>query len=135
MTERPKPGSIVHVEFHVKEPKKMEKFYGSVFGWKFQEVPGLDYSLFEAANGPPGGVGGLQPGNWEEGVLNYILVESIDDHVKRIEKAGGKVLAPKMEVPGQGWFAIFRDPAGTKMALWQQNPAAIGTSTDRHDDR
>ncbi len=30
MAEQPKPGSIVHVEFHVKEPKKVEKFYGSL---------------------------------------------------------------------------------------------------------
>ena len=48
MAEEPKPGSIVHVEFHVKEPKKVEKFYGSLFGWKFEAVPGMDYSLFEA---------------------------------------------------------------------------------------
>jgi len=134
MAERPKPGSIVHVEFHVKEPKKVEKFYGNLFGWKFTPVPGMDYALFEAPSGPPGGVGGLQPGNWEEGVLNYILVNSVDDHVKRIEKAGGKVLTPKMEVPGQGWFALFQDPAGTKMALWQQNPAALNTPSDRHTE-
>ena len=134
MAERPKPGSIVHVEFHVKEPKKVEKFYSSLFGWKFNPVPGMDYSLFEAPSGPPGGVGGLQPGNWEEGIINYILVNSVDDHVKRIEKAGGKVLTPKMEVPGQGWFALFQDPAGTKMALWQQNPAALNTPSDRHTE-
>ena len=94
----------------------------------------MEYSLFEAPSGPPGGVGGLQPGNWAEGVLNYILVNSVDDHVKRIEKAGGKVLTPKMEVPGQGWFALFQDPAGTKMALWQQNPAALNTPSDRHTE-
>ena len=138
MAERPKPGSIVHVEFHVKDPKKVEKFYGSLFGWKFQEVPGMSYSLFEPPSGPPGGVGGLQPGNWEEGVVNYILVSSVDDYTKKIKKAGGKVLTSKLEVPGQGWFALFQDPAGTRMALWEQNPAALGGSTDRHaedDDR
>jgi predicted enzyme related to lactoylglutathione lyase len=42
MADRPKPGSIVHVEFHAKDPKKLEKFYGSLFGWKFQEVPGMN---------------------------------------------------------------------------------------------
>jgi len=124
MPEQPKPGSIVHVEFHVKEPKKVEKFYGSLFGWKFQEVPGMDYSLFEAPSGPGGGVGGLQPGNWEAGVINYIGVNSIDEYETKIERAGGKILVPKAEVPGQGWFIVFEDPSGTKMALWQQNPQA-----------
>ena len=134
MADRPKPGSIVHVEFHAKDPKKLEKFYGSLFGWKFQEVPGMNYSLFEAPSGPPGGVGGLEPGNWQPGITNYILVNSVDDHMKRIEKAGGKIVSPKLEVPGQGWFALFQDPAGITVALWQQNPKALGTPTDRHDD-
>ena len=122
MAELPKPGSIVHVEFHVKEPKKVEKFYASLFGWKFQDVPGLNYSLFQAPSGPGGGVGELQPGNWHPGVINYILVNSIDDDVGKIKKAGGKVVVPKSKVPNQGWFAVFEDPSGTRMALWQQNP-------------
>src|SRR5437867_9229781 len=79
MAETPKPGSIVHVEFHVKEPKKVEKFYASLFGWKFQEVPGMNYSVFQAPSGPGGGIGGLQPGNWPPGVINYISVNSVDE--------------------------------------------------------
>ncbi len=122
MADQPKPGSIVHVEIHVKEPKKLEKFYASLFGWKFQEVPGINYSLFEAPSGPGGGIGGLQPGNWQPGVVNYILVNSIDEHVEKVKKAGGKIISPKSDVMGQGWFAIFEDPSGTRMALWQQNP-------------
>src|SRR5437773_2203016 len=51
MADQPKPGSIVHVEFHVKDRKKVENFYGSLFGWKFQEVPELNYSIFEAPSG------------------------------------------------------------------------------------
>src|SRR5207245_2376008 len=115
MADRPKPGAIVHVEFHVKEPKKVEKFYESLFGWKFQEVPGMNYSLFQAPSGPAGGIGGLQPGNWQPGVINYILVNSVDEHVEKIKKAGGKIVAPKNEVPGQGWFAILEAPSGIRL--------------------
>lgn len=122
--ELPKPGSIVHVEFHVRDPKKVEKFYGSLFGWKFQPVPGMDYSLFQAPSGPGGGVGGLEPGNWQAGVITYIGVDSVDEYSRKIERAGGKIIMPKAEVPGQGWFAVFEDPSGTRMALWQQNPQA-----------
>jgi len=124
MADPPKTGSIVHVEFHVKEPKKVEKFYATVFGWKFQAVPGIDYSLFEAPSGPGGGVGGLQPGNWQPGVINYLSVPSVDEYQEKVKKAGGKILMPKADVMGQGWFAIFEDPSGTRMALWQQNPNA-----------
>ena len=61
MAEQPQPGSIVHVEFHVKEPKKLEAFYGSLFGWKFDTVPGMAYSLFQAPVGPGGGRGDPSP--------------------------------------------------------------------------
>jgi predicted enzyme related to lactoylglutathione lyase len=124
VVEQPKPGSIVHVEFHVKEPKKLEAFYGSLFGWKFQEVPGMNYSLFQAPSGPGGGVGTMQPGNWPSGIINYIFVDSVEKYEGRIKKAGGKIISPKMEIPGQGWFAVFEDPSGTRMALWEQNPNA-----------
>jgi predicted enzyme related to lactoylglutathione lyase len=125
MAEQPKPGSIVHVEFHVKEPKKVERFYQSLFGWKFDPVPGMDYSLFQAPSGPGGGVGGLQPGNWQPGIINYIFVESVQEYEDKVKRAGGKIIAPKMEVPGQGWFAVFEDPSGTRMALWEPNPKSM----------
>jgi predicted enzyme related to lactoylglutathione lyase len=124
MVEQPKPGGIVHVEFHVKEPKKLEAFYGNLFGWKFEAVPGMDYSLFQAPSGPGGGVGTLQPGNWPSGIINYIYVDSVEKFEGKIKKAGGKIISPKMEIPGQGWFAVFEDPSGTRMALWEQNPKA-----------
>jgi uncharacterized protein len=124
MAEEPKTGSIVHVEFHVKDRKKVEKFYGTVFGWKFNEVPGIDYSLFQAASGPGGGVGGLQPGNWQPGIINYLSVPSVDEYQEKVKRAGGKIIVPKASVMDQGWFAVFEDPSGTRMALWQQNPNA-----------
>jgi predicted enzyme related to lactoylglutathione lyase len=124
MAEQPRLGSIVHVEFHVKDPKKLENFYGGLFGWKFQAVPGMNYSLFHAPSGPGGGIGTLQPGNWPSGIINYILVDSVEQYEGKIKKAGGKIISPKMEVPGQGWFAVFEDPSGTRLALWEQNPNA-----------
>src|SRR5438094_10309976 len=121
MAETPKPGSIVHVEFHVKEPKKVEKFYASLFGWKFQEVPAMNYSVFQAPSGPGGGIGGLQPGNWPPGVINYISVDSVADYKEELKKAGGQINAPKNEVAGQGLFAIVQDPSRTRMALGEAN--------------
>jgi predicted enzyme related to lactoylglutathione lyase len=124
VAEEPKPGSIVHVEFAVKDPKKVEKFYGNLFGWKFEEVPGMNYWLFQPPSGPGGGVGPLQDPNQPTGITNYIFVNSIDEYEKKIVKAGGKITTPKLEVPGQGWMSWFEDPAGTRMALWQPNPEA-----------
>lgn len=118
MAATPKPGSIVHVEFHSRDPARTKKFYSGVFGWKFQEIPEMEYATFEAPSGPGGGVTrpmeGMQPG-----VLNYILSASIERTSERIERAGGTILVPKSEIPNVGWFAIFRDPEGTVNALYQ----------------
>src|SRR3989442_15617291 len=102
MADRTKPGAIVHVEFHVKEPKKVEKFYESLFGWKFQEVPGMNYSLFEAPSGPAGGMGGLKPGDSQPGAINYILVNRVADRVQEVKKAGVQSVTPKDKRPPQG---------------------------------
>lgn len=118
---RPKAGSIVHVEFHSRDPAKTRRFYGEVFGWKFKDVPKMDYTLFEAPSPPHGGLmtpmEGMPPG-----VLNYILSDSIDVTLERIEEAGGTVLTPKTEIPNMGWSAVFRDPEGTVQALFENKP-------------
>ncbi len=119
MAEAPKPGSIVHIELPVKDRDRAKKFYGDLFGWKFQDMPEMDYTLFETANGPGGGLFVPQEGQYDKGALNYILVEDVDAKSKEIEAAGGAVIGPKVEVPGQGWFAVFKDPEGTTLAIWK----------------
>src|SRR5438477_4976096 len=122
MAEPPKPGSIVHVEFHVKEPKKVEKFYASPFGWKFQEVPGMNYSIFQAPSGPGGGIGGLQPGNWASGVINYIAVNSVEEYQEKSRRPAERSSHRRMRSrardgspssripPGRGWPCGSRIP-------------------------
>lgn len=123
MADEQLPGSIVHMEFAVKDPDQMKAFYGDLFGWKFQDFPETNTSTFQAPSGPGGSVRFLERGE-PPGTLNYILVRSIDEYVRRIEKAGGKILLKKQEVPGQGWLAWFKDPSGAMAALWEPNGAA-----------
>ncbi len=123
MEEAPKPGSIVHIEFPVKDAERAKKFYGDLFGWTFQDIPEMNYTLFETSNPPGGGLFVPQEGQWApKGAVNYILVEDIDAKSKEIEAAGGKILQPTTEVPGQGWTAVFEDPEGVTMALWKSAP-------------
>jgi uncharacterized protein len=48
-----------------------------------------------------------------------IGVPSIDEYVKKIEAAGGKVITPKGEVPDMGYYAYFKDTEGNVMGLWE----------------
>ena len=46
-----KQGDICHLELPVKDTKRAKAFYGEVFGWKFTDVPGMNYTLFETPDG------------------------------------------------------------------------------------
>lgn len=115
-----KPGAIVHVEFHSPDPDRTKAFYSKVFGWKFEDIPAMNYATFRAPSGPGGGL--QRPGDKGPMVLNYILSSEIDETAEAIEANGGSVLIPKSEIPGVGWWALFQDPAGLTMALYQSLP-------------
>ena len=40
---------------------------------------------------------------------------------KRWKKLRGKVIKPKAEVPGHGWFAVCMDTENDEFALWEAN--------------
>ncbi|MBN8646201.1 MAG: hypothetical protein J0L61_13285 [Planctomycetes bacterium] len=52
-------------------------------------------------------------------VTFYIMVDDVDASLAEIAKRGGSMLVPKMEVPGMGWFAWFKDPEGNAVGLWK----------------
>jgi predicted enzyme related to lactoylglutathione lyase len=118
-----KPGSIVHVELHSADPAKSKSFYGEVFGWKFEEIPEMNYTMWKAPNEPAGGLMKTMEGRPPQ-VLNYILSESVENTLRDITGAGGIVIQPKMEIPGQGWWALFQEPGGTMMAIYENLPQA-----------
>lgn len=118
--------AIVHFDMMADDTDRAKTFYEKLFDWKFQKYPGpVDYYLVETADleGKPGVGGGLgkrqQPG---QGVTNYIGVESVDDSAAKVEQLGGKVIQPKMEVPGFGWMVVCLDPEGNPLGLWQDMP-------------
>jgi len=114
---QPKEGSLVHVEIHSNDPVRTKQFYGNVFGWKFTDVPEMNYILWTAPKEPGGGLqhhGGRGPH-----VLDYLYSDNIDATLRRVSAAGGTVLQTRMEIPGQGWWAMFQEPGGTVMALYQ----------------
>ena len=109
--------SIVHIEIPLNAVDKDTQFYADVFGWEIQPIPEMDYTMFASGN-----VGGgfmpvgehYQPGD----VLVYLGSEDIEADLKRIEAAGGKTVMPKTEIPNTGWFGVFTDPTGNRLALY-----------------
>lgn len=120
-----KPGSFVHIEVASTDPERTRKFFEDVFEWEFESHPEMDYHTYAAPSGPGGGL--MKPmENQPPGILNYLLSHDIDADVKKIQESGGRVLQPKMEIPGVGWWASFQEPTGIVLALFQSSrpPAA-----------
>lgn len=118
-----KPGSFVHIEIASSDPERTKKFFEDVFEWDFESVPEMNYHTYEAPSPPHGGL--MSPmENQRPGILNYLLSGDIDTDVKRIEAAGGRILQPKMEIPGVGWWASFEEPTGIVLALFETKQSA-----------
>ncbi|RKY88258.1 hypothetical protein DRQ09_03125 [candidate division KSB1 bacterium] len=112
------PNNICHIEIPTVDFNVSTGFYGEVFGWKIEYIPENDYAVFDTGESPGGGfpkVDKITSG----GILIYIMVEDIGRMLKKIEKAGGKIITPRTEIPETGWFAIFSDPEGNFLGLFQ----------------
>ena len=51
-------------------------------------------------------------------VRPYLLVDDIDAAVATVEKSGGEIAHPPMDIPGHGKFAIYIQ-GGNHHGLWQ----------------
>lgn len=117
----------VHFDFPADDPERAIKFYSQVFGWKFEKWEGpMEYWLI--TTGPkeePGVNGGMgRRGDPDMGVVNTIDVPSVDEYVRKITAAGGKVLQPKMAIPGVGWYATCQDTEGNAFGIMHDDPSA-----------
>jgi len=51
-------------------------------------------------------------------VVFYIGVDDVEKKLKEVEKAGGKTVKTKSEVPRFGWEALFKDVFGNILGLF-----------------
>lgn len=110
--------NVVHVEIPSENVDAAAKFYESLFGWKILPVPEMDYTMWEDGSGSGGGFPKASTENPAGQVLVYIHSDDIEADLKQVEKLGGTVLQPKMEIPQTGWFGVFKDPSGNVLAVY-----------------
>jgi hypothetical protein len=118
---------VIHYEISAENPERASEFYRKVFGWKFEKWQGpVEYFLIMTGEGQgiDGGLGRRMKGERAE-TVNTIDVSSVDEFSEKISKAGGKVVRPKMAVPGVGWLAYCQDTEGTLFGIMQDDPNAL----------
>ncbi|MFQ5843466.1 MAG: VOC family protein [Planctomycetota bacterium] len=120
----PQDGTWCHVEIPAADPEAAKKFYGEVFGWTFQDIPEMNYTLYATREGAVGGGIMKKADEVPQQMVNYVCVSDIPATTQRIENNGGKILHPEMAVGNVGWMAWVQDPFGNLFALWKGNAEA-----------
>ena len=120
--ERHEPGVPCWVDLGTGDIPKGAEFYSALFGWKVElggeEVGG--YSIANLRNRAVAGLGPqMNPGRpyWN----SYVSVASADDAVAKAKANGGTVVMEPMDVMDAGRMAIFADPIGAVISVWQPN--------------
>lgn len=118
--------TIVHFDLPAEDLKRAASFYGKLFGWKFERMPGpIDYYgivTYDEKGRPSLGGGMGKRNEWDTGITNYVGVTSIEDTLKGLTELGGKVVLPRTEVGEFGYLALCLDTEGNKFGLWENKP-------------
>ena len=117
---------VIHFEINVDDPERAVRFYKKVFGWKIKKWEGpVDYWLVTTGEASQPGIDGAIMRRMNKGTTyNTIDVPSVDEFMRKIVKAGGKVVSEKTAIPGVGYFAYCADTEGNVFGIMQEDPSA-----------
>jgi predicted enzyme related to lactoylglutathione lyase len=114
------PGALTWNDLITPDPADSARFYGELFGWTTEEIPGAGgYRVIKNGERTNGGMMpldsrmGATPPNW----MPYFGHEDIDRLLEEVAGFGGQVFNGPMRMP-QGSIAVLGDPQGAAFAVW-----------------
>jgi uncharacterized protein len=119
---------VVLFEIPASDLKKAKEFYETIFDWKVELWEDEGATALTTAvdeDQRPIELGGINGGFYKRKSKNDypsfgVETASIDESLKSIEKAGGKIVTPKHSIGEWGFMADFADPEGNVIALWEK---------------
>lgn len=111
--------SFRYVELPAVSIERATAFYHDVFGWKFAAPPSehLVPNIVYLEETPEVGICTRTRPTPEAGVRPGVSVDSIEETLVRVERAGGRIVASREDV-GDGYTAVFEDSEGNHVSLW-----------------
>ena len=116
----------VHFEILADDPEKTADFYKDVFDWEIATWGEGEQTYWLVTTGPdhvPGINGGIMGREFEQAVINTLEVESLEEALEKVEKAGGKKVFGPSEIPGVGMHAYCADIEGNLFGVLQPAPS------------
>jgi predicted enzyme related to lactoylglutathione lyase len=116
-------GRFVWHDLMTTDPDGAKKFYGDVAGWTTEPFEGpTPYTLWMNNGTALGGVSPLNDEMKRQGVppgwIASVGVDNVDETVKQANQLGGKTIAPPMDIPGAGRYAVIQDPQGVSISIF-----------------
>ena len=128
------PNQLSHFAIHADDLERARKFYGGIFGWTFQRIPGVPLDGFcqirdSAGNllAPLGAIQSRQANVAPQPVYGLecsFAVDDVDAIARAVEVNGGKIVMPKAAIPGVAWLIKFLDTEGNLICAAQYDPGA-----------
>lgn len=123
---------VVHFEIPADDKERAKHFYASIFGWEFADMPmsgGMTYTMARTVAvdekqmpREAGAINGalMQRTDAVRAPVLAINVSSVDETLAKITAAGGRMVVPKMEIAGMGYYAYAADTEGNVIGLWEE---------------
>ncbi|HTT85870.1 MAG TPA: VOC family protein [Acidimicrobiales bacterium] len=114
-------GTPSWVDLSTPDPGAAHAFYGSVFGWTAADL-GPDaggYAMFQLGGANVAGVGPTQAEGQPAAWTTYVDVADAEATMARVAVEGGTVVLEPTAVMEAGTMALFTDPTGAFLGIWQ----------------
>ncbi len=117
------PGTPCWVDLPSADIEASARFYGDLLGWEVPEQPNsAEMGGYRRAQLEGDDVAGMMP-LMQEGQpqvwSTYVSVADADATLAKVREAGGNVMFEPMDVMGLGKMAVFSDPGGAVIGIWQ----------------
>jgi predicted enzyme related to lactoylglutathione lyase len=100
---------VTHFEIPSDDPETSMRFFSDVFGWIFKQDGDRPYWFAISGDESTPGINGaiMKKRIARQPLVNSIQVDDIDSSIATIEKAGGRIVIPKWEIPNYGYIAFL----------------------------
>lgn len=119
---------VVHFEIIGRDPERLRRYYGELFGWEFDTSTQVADAVSEPGNygfvdrdptsdgaGIPGGVGG--GAEYDPHVIFYVGVPDVEAALQRAEDLGGRRQMGPVRAPTGLVVGHFTDPEGNLVGV------------------
>lgn len=118
------PGTPGWIDLTTPDVAGATAFYTQLFGWETKEEHHEGQHIYTEMLLDGRSVCGLGPQQPEMAGMppiwaSYVIVEDAGQATKAAEAAGGTVMLPPMDVMQAGRMAIFADPTGAAISVWE----------------